>query len=169
MTPEGLAREIIDAYVAHYRKVRGSVVTRSAVRLDGVTTLTEAVTTLADILAASLDHRERSTTSLMPAMREAQRFRDDQFVDLADLAQLLATSGGSEELHRAGAAVAAELDSASPRKAVTASQAVGRGVERAHGLSIYLPLLGTVSPAYHALDFARDCTWASFLDAFAAA
>src|SRR5262249_11410231 len=153
--------------------------------------------------------------ALLPAARQVQKFRDQQYVDLAHLGQLIAERAGDHAAAGEAREVAARLDPAaagaggaaprggpappppptsppapaaiSPRNRGTAgdgpaeraapanpardarrsSGGIGAGEGAgAHGLSIYMPFMGAVSPAYARLDFANRCGWGRFLDAF---
>jgi hypothetical protein len=127
---------------------------------------------------------------LLPAMRHAQKFRDQQYVDLGHFVRLLAEKAGHGPVYEAAREVTNRLDPALADSVVVRVRAMGldgltmptsglpeydgrwaaadkgQRVDSIQGLSIYLPLLGPVSPAYAGLEFVQHCTWGSFLEAF---
>jgi hypothetical protein len=141
-------------------------ITQSAIRLDGIEPLAELVGFLSDHLLEALGDTRLYGDTLLPALRTVQKFRDDQYVDLGHLARLLAGSSVAGPVATASGEIAGRLGD--PASVVAAATRGGRGVEEATGLSIYLPLMGAVSPLYDDLDFARTSTWAKFLSGFLA-
>jgi hypothetical protein len=135
----------------------------------------EIVGRLADGLIENLPDPVFYSQALLPAMRHAHKFWDQQYVDLGHLAQLLLEGAGDGHIREVAAEVGAWLDPAGDSAVVgglgleTASSRTSESVQRVgsvHGLSIYLPLLGPVSPAYAGLEFTRHCSWGRFLEAF---
>jgi len=168
ISAENLSRTIVDAYAEHYTKnPAGMPVTQSALRLKYVPALVEAVGYLADGLTASLSDLTFYNLTLLPTLRQVQKFRDRQYIDLGQLGQMLAENSAGGVMSAAPYRVATWLDPASADSVIVAARAVGPDVAFARGLSIYMPLLGSVSPAYASLEFARHCTWKRFLEAFA--
>jgi hypothetical protein len=162
-----LGRMIVESYIDHFAAhPPGMGVTQSALRLARLPALAAAVGRLADELAASLPDPIFYGRALLPAMRRVQKFRDRQYVDLCHLARLLAEQEQRPPVQAAAREVAALLDQQSGDSIVAAAGRIGDDVSGAHGLSIYLPFFGTVSPAYAGLEFTRNCTWGAFLRAF---
>jgi hypothetical protein len=191
MSAETLSGVIVDSYVDHYITHPTPVpITQAAVRTEYVPSLVGAIGQLADSLVSALDNHRFYADTLLPVMRDVQKFRDQQYVDVWHLGHLLATQAAHEPVREHAQAVAAWLDPASPTSAIVAARALGahgtmlaapyaptRGLARepegegqagiiARGLSIYVPFLGAVSPAYAELEFARQCTWDKFLQVF---
>jgi hypothetical protein len=147
----------------------------------------EIVGRLADGLIENLPDPVFYSQALLPAMRHAHKFRDRQYVDLGHFAQLLLEKARDGHIREVAADVGAWLDPAADSAVVrglglelasartsnlasrdvrlAASESV-QNVGSVHGLSIYLPLLGPVSPAYAGLEFTRHCSWGRFLEAF---
>jgi Clostripain family len=167
-SPEALARIIVESYADYWTGAPPELAaTQSALRLDRLPALVKTVGRLADRLAERLADSAFYSRALLPAMRDVQKFRDEQYVDLGHLGHLLADSAGEGPVRVAAREVTARLDPAAADSAVAATRAIGPKVASARGLSIYVPFRGPVSPAYAELEFARRCTWGSFLQAFA--
>jgi hypothetical protein len=171
--PERLGQIVVDEYAGYYAQHPPNMaVTQAALRLERVPALVERVGHLADGLSARLADRAFYRQVLMPALRQVQKFRDDQYADLGHLAQLLAAQA-PDEVREAAREVAARLDPSAVDSAVVRVSGpttgfLSAGGTAAHGVSIYVPLIGRVSPAYDALAFARDGRWGPFLHAFMA-
>ena len=164
---ETLAQIIVDTYAGYYAEdATCTAVTQSALRLERAPALAETVARLADGLAERLPDRGFYGRVLLPTMRQVQKFRDQQYVDLGHLGQLLAATAGDGPVRELAEELTAWLDPRAADAVVAAARGVGEDVAFAHGLSIYVPFLGTVSPAYAGLEFARDCSWGRFLKAF---
>jgi hypothetical protein len=100
---------------------------------------------------------------LFEALRSAQSFTDQDYVDLAHFCGLLAESDQEGAIGAAARAVVELL--AGESSPVIAEAHHGNMVEHATGLSIYLPAR-IVSPLYSGLDFAVRHRWDEFLIAF---
>jgi hypothetical protein len=165
---ETLARIVVNAYADyHSEDPTCTSLTQSAVRLPQLPRLVTQVDRLADLLTERFGDREFYSRTLLPALREVQKFRDEQYVDLAHLGQLLAARANDDAVRDGAREVVAWLDATAPESVVGGARSLGQDVAFAHGLSIYVPFGGIVSPAYAGLEFARHCSWARFLDAFA--
>lgn len=163
MTPEALAQVIVDAYASFYTTRHPSLpITQSAISLAGIEPISEAVSALAIPLRDSLS--DKGTLGLLfGALRYAQSFTDRDYVDLAHLCRLLVQGGAETGVNEAAQHVIDLLTgNASP---IIAEAHHGPGVDNATGLSIYFPVR-VLSPLYSDLDFARECQWDDFLDAF---
>jgi len=167
MSAEELGLSIVDAYAEHYIQSRVDMpITLAALRLQQIMPLTEVVSRVADGLFVELQDSRFYTTTLLPTIRQVQKFRDRQYADLKHLCLLLAEMPANEPIRAAAREVAEWLNIDGPESVIAAARALGAGVPFAYGLSIYLPLLGAVSPAYTELEFAHCCTWGKFLGAF---
>jgi cysteine peptidase C11 family protein len=166
-TPMAAGRMLVEAYADHYTAVPPGIgVTQSAIRLGGLPPLIDAVGRLADALLAGLTDPAFFGRVLLPALRGVQKLSDWQCADLCHLAHLLAGRTSDPALWDPAREVEQRLRSRADDAVITASWAAGATVEHAQGISIYLPL-GSVSPAYRQLEFARRCSWVSFLDTYA--
>jgi hypothetical protein len=188
---ESLARVIVDTYTDHYLANPSQIaVTQSAVRLQQVPVLVGAVGRLADSLTEHLNRPAFVTRVLLPALRYVRKFRDQQYIDLGHLGELLAARAEDGRVAEVALDIVARLNPASRGSVVTAARSIAphgallpgpnlqpcnvdintghssRNRRTANGLSIYLPFLGPVSPAYAGLEFARNCSWPRFLNAF---
>ncbi len=163
-----LSAAIVDQFVACYSVARVPMpVTQAAIRLENTPALVAAIDALARGLIDAADDRFWERT-LLPAVRGVSKFRDWEYVDLMHLAQLLGAAG-RDDTASAAQRVVEELARRSPDSIVIKHQ--GSRGERlaANGLSIYLPLVGRVSPAYDRLKFAAHSAWGRFLERFASA
>ena len=165
--PVVLARTIVDTYIAeHAAGAEEFAVTQSALSLEQIPGLVKAVDGLANQLMARLAGPGFAGRVLLPVLREVQKFRDEQYVDLRHFCLLLALRATDDTLRFTAEGIAARLDPAVEGSPVRAAYSAGSDVASAYGVSIYLPVLGVVSPAYAQLEFARACSWGSFLHAF---
>jgi hypothetical protein len=167
MSAEDLGHVIVDAYAEHYtQNSAGIPVTLAALRLQHILPLAEVVSRVADGVIVRLPDSGFYNRALLPAIRRVQKFRDQQYVDLKHLSLLLAEEFADDPLRAAAHEVAERLTVGTPEAVVVATRVLGMGVQFAHGLSIYLPLLGAVSPTYAGLEFTQRCSWGTFLTAF---
>jgi hypothetical protein len=151
--------DYVDFYQAHHPRLS---VTQSAVRMDGVEALAEAVGALGAVLEGSLERRD-ALGLLFGALRSAQAFTDRDYVDLAHFCSLLADDDPDGGIGLAARRVVNLLEGeATP---LVAARQHGPKVGNARGLSIYLPAR-IVSPLYAGLEFAKRHRWDDFLDAF---
>jgi hypothetical protein len=170
-SPEEVGRMIVDAYVDGAVQHDPDVaVTQSTLRLDRLDAATDHVRAVADSLTGALDHPAFHGRTLLGVLRRVQKFRDSDCVDMVHFAGLLgdAKPVGSDDgaLARAASELGALVAPGAEGSLVPYSRASGRSVKAANGLSIYVPLIGTPSPAYRDLEFAAASAWGRFLDAF---
>ncbi len=164
MTPEALGRFIVEAYLDFYRNHNpGMPFTQSAVRLEGIEAVAEAVDALAQALMAPPVGRGGRWGILFDAVRSAQSFTDRDYIDLAHFCQVLAETAPAGEIGPAAQGVLDLLTGGdSP---LVAEGHHGPEVANARGLSIYLPTR-VLSPLYSGLEFAQRHRWDELLDAF---
>lgn len=163
MSPEDLGKAIVEAYIEDYQAEHpGVAVTQSAVSAAGLAGLNLSVDRLAEALLGGL--AEKKTRLLISwAQKFSQSFSDPEYYDLAHLCMVLAEEAPDSDVGIAAAEVVQGLKgSGSP---LLASRSVGREVQDAHGLSIYLPGR-EVSPLYGRLDFAQNNRWSDFINAY---
>lgn len=165
-TPAQLAAEIVHQYGAYYREHPAPfALTLSALRLDTIAELVARINAWAETLVRLTARRAFVERTLLPTLRAVQKFRDEQYIDLYHFAELIRNTTDDAQLAQNAAAIAEHL-TPKGHAAVLANDQVGGATAHAHGISIYFPLLGAVSPAYHDLNFARQTRWATFLESF---
>jgi hypothetical protein len=159
-SPRDLAVITVDAYakffIQHFPNLE---VTQSAIQTEPL----NAAVLLIDRLARTIlqvPGRSNRQSLLFQVLRKAQKFKDPDYIDLLDLSRILATPSERIEVKRAANDLFQYLqDDCSP---ILASMAIGESLEKASGLSIYLPSR-TLSPLYQNLDFARHTAWSELL------
>jgi hypothetical protein len=162
MAPEVLGEIVVQEYHLSYSLNQPDVpVTQSAIQLDRLEPVAEAVGQLGDTLLARLADRT-TIGSVFNALRFAQSFADRDYIDLGHFCRLLAKDDDGEVGAAAQSVVAALSAETSP---VIAEAHHGPEVADASGLSIYLPAR-VFSPLYRDLDFAQAHGWDDFLIAF---
>jgi hypothetical protein len=163
MTPEDLGRAIVEAYVWFYQShFPGLSITQSAIRLNGIEAMGEALDTLARSLIDSLPE-QAALGLIFSALRSAQRFSDRDYVDLAHFCQVLANHDEEGQIGQAAQSVTdLLLGNASP---VITEGHHGPNVANSHGMSIYLPARN-LSSRYQLLEFSQHHVWDEFLTAF---
>ncbi len=160
ISAEDLGRHIVNVYADYYRQVQpNAAVTQSAVRLERLDDLAQAVSELGKVLKESLGLRE-TMGLLFGALRFAQGFRDRDYIDLAYFCRSLIEGRAAGPIAAAAQNVLAHFEG---EKTVVIQEAHrGASVENAHGLSIYLPTR-SLSPLYEKLEFASLGEWDGFL------
>lgn len=165
ITPEKLARSIVQEYIHFYAPytMSGVSVDQAAIdltRLDGLKT---ALGTLADTLREKLRLKDRKVeNAILLAHWRAQSYKLDQYVDLWDFCELL-----SQDCEDKGIVTACNEVKLAVDDAVLLSCHSGAAFQYSRGLSIYFPWaksdLDRSLPFYRELAFARDTHWAEFL------
>jgi hypothetical protein len=164
MAPEALGRAIVQEYNHFYQsQYPGLAVTQSAVRLEALEPVAEAVSNLGDVLVEGLSDVQKLAGIVFAAMRHAQSFTDRDYVDLAHFCRLLADGDPGGAVGSSAQQIAELM--AGDTSPVIAEAHSGSSVAYATGLSIYLPAR-VFSPLYSDLDFAKQHRWDEFLDAF---
>lgn len=163
-TPEDLAKTIVTEYGQWYRKQGpSSEATQSALDLDRMPPLADAVNALADALLANL---KTVTGPILLARDRAQKFAMPEYVDLGDLArQLLQRLTRQAALKTAAEQILKTLPVKTGAGVVIANAVNGAGVRNATGLSIYFPEKSNYAPDYAGLRFSQDTHWRKFLEA----
>jgi hypothetical protein len=157
MAPRDLAAAIVKRYLASYDAESG--VTLAASDLSKCAELREAIDGLATALTSAL--REAALRAcIISARAGVQTYEKAEYVDLHDLCDMLDANCGTPEIRAACADVRQALIE---DEFVVAAGFRGRKVEHSHGVSIYFPERGPVSPLYKTLDFARSGKWDTFL------
>lgn len=159
MTPAELAKQVVAQYLRSYGNSEN--VTLAATQLSQVPAVASSIDQLAKALVAALDQGN----GIAPIVAARQQVREyeppyDEYVDLVDLADLLAGN-----VRTSGAMSACKAVKDAVRKAVIASGSKGPNVVHSNGLSVYFPKRKK-SSLYKTLDFAKRNSWASFLDLY---
>lgn len=154
-----VARTVVSKYIRSYKN-SDEMVTQSALDVSRIGETTEKIDALAEVLIATLG----SASDLIGrSWDKAPKFYDDNYIDLACFARKLRTKAHPEIKARAEDLLA----SLKPGKnrAVLCKGKIGTEVNGTGGLSIYFPG-DRLNPAYGSLDFAKDCRWIAFLEAY---
>jgi hypothetical protein len=154
-----VARTVVSRYIRSYKEM-DETVTQSALDLTQIDAVKDKIDALAEILIASLD----SAADLIgKAWDTSPKFYDDNYIDLACFARKL-----RKKTHPAIKAKAEDLLAslkAGKSKSILCKSKIGKELNGTCGLSIYFPE-DWINPAYSSLDFARDCKWGEFLEAY---
>lgn len=167
MTPEALAKLIVQEYGSYYEgDSRGSItqITQSATDLTVMEKLVEAVGQLAAVLRQLLAVEDIYTeNALYHAQRKVVRFKDKDFVDLYDFLKVIQDkyAGDSDELTLIIDKVMDLMILSVKPQLILANVTSGGRFERVKGLSIYSPVRG-YSQFYERSDFA-GCGWGEFV------
>jgi hypothetical protein len=163
-SPEDLAKTIVAEYGQWYRKqAPGHEATQSALDLERMPALAEAVSALADALLANLGS---VAGPVLLARDRAQKFAMPEYVDLGDwVRQLLPRVTGEAAIITAAEQVLQTLPLQRHPGVVIANAASGTRVRNATGLSIYFPEKRNYAPDYGGLRFSQDQHWRKFLEA----
>lgn len=160
MTPTELAKLIVVEYGKSYEG-SGESATQSALDLRNMDLVTQSINAMISALLKDLDGVAGGVSL---AHNKAQKFEMPEYVDLEDFS--LQISQRLSQYNDVKAAVNQML-SALSGGFVMQNVAVGRGVERAKGVSIYFPLQEKYyAPDYKNLLFSKDYKWDDFLDKF---
>jgi hypothetical protein len=156
-----IAKETVRRYIRSY-KGKDETVTQSALDMNRIGEVMGNLDALSDVLIASLD----SASGLIEkAWDRSPKFYDQNYIDLACFARNL-----RKKTHPAVKAKAEYLLAslkAGKDKPILCKGKIGRDVNGTCGLSIYFPE-DRINPAYKSLDFAKDCKWSAFLEAYLA-
>jgi hypothetical protein len=158
MLPRDLARLIVDKYLASYGSAAG--VTQSALDLEQADTITRACDDLAKVLIDNLADKD-VRVALLTARNQVQSFENRDYVDLADLANLIRQQLTIAPIVK----VCTDVIAAVSGSFVIKSGFKGGSMAHAQGVSIYFPVKG-ISPLYGKLDFARKTMWNELIKKF---
>ena len=174
MTPEGLAKLIVQeygsAYESYYNETRGNMprlVTQSATNLKLVGQLAEAIGKLAKLLCETAEEDFDLERALGTAKRKATYFNPQQrhkdSVDLYDFLRIVDEqyTGDNDKLIALLKKVMQLLSQDAESKVVSEHIALGVKNSYVKGLAIYLPKT-SYSPFYGNVDFAKY-GWGEFL------
>jgi hypothetical protein len=160
MDPAELAKIVVGEYGKYFTRT-GEASTQSALDLERVTAVAQAVDALALALLADLPKMEAAVSL---ARDRAQKFDSPEYIDLHDFAGLLAQYLPHEAAVQTTAARLRAAIAGNGNGFVVANDTVGKKMAQAHGVSIYMPSPGQYSPDYKDLQFSKDARWMRLLE-----
>jgi hypothetical protein len=145
MTPRELSGLIVQAFREHYLNASrdgGGINTQSAINLNALPGTIERIKQLTSLILDTYGDGYHTELAVERARRQAQYFRDKDYVDLRHFLDLLRKEyDGTSQLKSLASDLSNHLDLKSPEGPITANfHGLARG--NAHGLSIYLPSRG---------------------------
>jgi hypothetical protein len=159
MAPEELAKLVVVEYGKSYEG-SGESATQSALNLNSMGPVVKSIDALSSVL---LNNLNSVAGGISLARDKSQKFEMPEYIDLADfVAQLSKRISGSKDVKAATDNVQSALDGGF----VVKNAAIGNGVERANGVSIYFPSKEDYAPDYKDLLLSSDCKWNQFLNGF---
>ena len=162
------ARSIVAEYIEFY-KDRGEAVTQAAFSVRNIKgSLMPAFDALClELIAGLKDTQAPATRELLidtiaMARQDSPGFFYDNYIDLYRFVYVLGKECIQQEIkNKANALIQALRPGA--KKAILCQRHLGGELKKAHGMSIYFPLV-EINPKYRELDFYRDCHWGEFLE-----
>ena len=173
MSSEELSKLIVKEYGRFYEEEswqsRGRTyeVTQSAINLEVMDNLSNCIGQLALVLRQLLNEQDlHAEIALSRIQRHVLRFRDKDFVDLHNCLEILQGeyAGDNSELQTILDKTLRLMDLEASAKPIIANVTLGRRLEPAQGLSIYLPAQG-YSRFYERSDFSK-CGWGDFIQLY---
>jgi hypothetical protein len=165
VSPEGLAKQIVDAYVQSYidRGYTGAV-TQSALDLSQIDALVNPLDVLSDAIIAHLPRARREIGEAL--YNTTAHFWRGTLWDIAQFGMALAGETKDDVVRQAAKAVRDALQPQS-NAFVIAERHNGSKVQHCGGVTIYLPprILHKVSRHYKELDYAKH-RWLAMLEAY---
>ena len=165
-TPQAFASSIVSDYVASYDAGAASeVVTQAALDLARV----EDVAATLDLLSAALMAAmadPRVYAGIRRARKDTQSFNDRDYLDLLSLCTLFQKYCPSQPVYDAAQRLIALVSPGVEGSMVLSAGSLGREIQDSHGLSIYFPPEGRVSPFYETLEMSKTTRWHDFLEGF---
>ncbi len=168
MSPQDLAQTIAQDYGQWYQQhgdaVADQSATQSALDLNQLGTIADAVNGLADVFLKDLDN---VVDPIILARYRTQKFAYPEYIDLGDFAaQLLRRFPTNSQVREAATNIREAIRSQAQDRFVIANTVWGRNVQRASGVSLYFPHEEEYSPDYAALLYSQQGRWKAFLEAF---
>ncbi len=168
MTPQELSIAVVQEYVASYEAGGAAeVVTQSAMDLERADRAATALDGLSVALMSGLAD-SRVAAGIRQARKEAQSFYDRDYLDLLSLATLFQRHCPSQAIYNAAQSLVALISPGVDGSMVLGARSLGRETAEAHGVSIYFPPEGRVSPFYANLEISQTTRWNDFLEAYRA-
>jgi len=160
------ASNIVDAYDSYYKN-KIQFYTQSAVNLAHMDSIKQNIDTIVgQIKTSRTQHRDLVTTAIKKARSECLQFSAANYIDLHSFYyelhkqlenKTLATSPSVKNLRKSLMDGMKLIDSS------VIANVTGKTHTRARGLSIYYPRTGGIDGSYGRTDFAKNCSWASFI------
>lgn len=168
MSATEFGHAVVGEYVASYEAGGAAeVVTQSAIDLERADQAATALDRLSVALMAGLAD-SRVAAGIRQARKEAQSFYDRDYLDLLSLATLFQRYCPSQPIYDAAQNLVSLISPGVEGSMVLGSRSLGRETAEAHGLSIYFPPEGRVSPFYASLEISQTTRWNDFLEAYRA-
>ncbi len=158
MSPKELAKLIVVEYGKSYER-SNEAATQSALDLNSIDPVVKSIDTMASLL---LNNMGTMRNGIILAREFSQKFAYPEYIDLTDFAVRLSENiPGSKDIKSAKD----EILSANGGFIIQTT-AVGSGVERANGASIFFPTEEKIPPEYLDLLLTKDSKWGQFLKNF---
>lgn len=159
--PKMVAANIVNKYIASYKKIGASGVTQSSLDLGLLPSVAKAVD---DLGCALLKIVKAKKGDILEVRVTTQGYEEPTYIDLVDMAQKVLVKVQDVKVKAACNAVKTEVG-----RAVVSNGKLGGSVNRSAGLSIWFPLLKTDyvtrRSEYVALRYTKKYpNWARFLD-----
>jgi hypothetical protein len=164
LAPREAASRFVQKYMDSYRA--DEAVTQSAVDVQQADAVAQAASAFAESCVGLLAD-DQQFGGFSKAVKNAQRFRMKDFVDLGDLCGRVASPSVPADVREAAGRVNDALFGDKPF--VIASGRKGDSVEGATGTAVYFPIVGDVQVAYDELDFGHDTAWRNLIQKYGAA
>jgi hypothetical protein len=175
LTPEEMARTILERYMSYYRDyvIAGVSVDQAVCDLSKAEKLAAAVKDLATALKRGVPN-SHIQNAIVLAHWKAQTFCDDKYVDLWDFCHLLEEGCEDVDVQLACRNLSADVKGACQKvKAaienfVVTSSYSGAAFQHSHGVSVYFPWRRNAEELkqYKNLEFHGKTKWGDFLDAY---
>lgn len=168
MSPQDLAQTIAQDYGQWYQQhgdvVADQAATQSALDLNQLGTVADAVNGLASVF---IKHLDNVLDPIILARYRTQRFAYKEYIDLGDFAaQLLRQFPTDRQIREAATTIRDAIGSQAQGRFVIANTVWGRNVQRASGVSLYFPHEEEYCPDYVDLMYSKQGRWRAFLEAF---
>lgn len=169
-TPQAFGSTIVSEYVASYDTGAASgapseVVTQSALDLARVEDAAAALDLLSAALIAEMAD-PRVYAGVRRARKDAQTFYDRDYLDLLSLCTLFQKYCPSQPIYDSAQRLIELVSPGVEGSMVLNARSQGSETQDSHGVSIYFPPEGRVSPFYETLELSKTTRWHDFLGAF---
>jgi hypothetical protein len=164
--PQAFGASIVSEYIASYDASAASeVVTQSALDLARVEDAAAALDLLSAALLTGLAD-PRVYAGIRRARKDAQTFYDRDYLDLVSLCTLFQKYCSSQPISDAAQSLIDLVSPGAEGSLVLHALSLGSEVQDSHGLSIYFPPEGRISPFYETLELSKTNRWHDFLEGF---
>jgi hypothetical protein len=166
VTPQAFGSSIVSEYIASYDAGAASeVVTQSALDLSRMEDVAAALDQLSVALMAGIAD-PRVYGGVRRARKDAQSFYDRDYLDLLSLCTLFQKYCPSQPVNDAAQNLIDLVSPGAEGSMVLNALSLGSEIQDSHGLAIYFPPEGRVSPFYETLEMSKTTRWHDFLEGF---